>query len=219
MHDAWLAAMLCSPPRIMGRRLKPFSLSHSFILECAGNGYCGGDERGAAHFFECVDVCSRDWKGNKKRFARGRFGNYLFKRWVAKNIRGVSEQDVVQMEAYIHNFTVTPPRRSDGGGDELASPWQFRVVAWLMSRGVSEDRAWNMPQNLALCYFYAAGEFEGDKSLVPEWKDELETLSSVAVKLAEDGRKEDAEKVFAYVQSQYNDRNNATQSLEALING
>jgi hypothetical protein len=218
MHDAWLTSLLCRPPKILGRRLLPFSLAHSFILERAGNGYWGGGEKTPAHFFECVDICSRDWSGNAERFG-GKFSAWNFRRWVARHVRKLSPAHVESLESYIADYAETPERKGGESGRAMVSPWQFRVVGWLVANGHTEDRAWNMPLNLALCYFHASREFEGDESLqekLPEWQEQAYELIAIANKLSADGRKEDADKLYAYAQAEFNAHNGAQKAVMEL---
>jgi len=214
MSDAWLSSLLCRPPKILGRRLQPFSLAHSFILERAENPYwCGGDKT-AAHFFEAVDICARALDENAAHFNGGKVRT--FKKWAAKFLRKVNAEEVIAFTSYLNNFAECPPRDNKGGGRAMVSPWQFRIVGWLVAHGFAEDRAWNMPLNLAMCYFGAANEMEGDESLIEQWREDAYEMIARGNELELAGNKEEAEALYAKAQGIFNERNGATKNLETL---
>ena len=217
MEASWLASMLCRAPCIMGRELQPFSLAHSFILERAENPYWIGGEKRAEHFFEAVDICSRTWEQNIEAFSKPRYK--AFRKWAASKIYKTKAEDVDAFITYLENFSGLPEREGSGDGEELVSPYQFRLVTWLMSKGITESRAWNMPFSLAFCYFYSNAEREGDKSLVPEWKADANEVMQIANKLLDSGEKEKADKLYAYVQDEFNRHRGAKDALKAATNG
>lgn len=204
--DAWLTSLMVSPPVILGRRLKPFSLAHSFLLERAGNPFWTAGERSAEHFFEALEICAHDLDGNRARLAGG--VGRKFKRWVASKFRKVGERDVLAFVQYMDDHTACHPRESVSGRD-MKTPWQFRLVADLVSRGFSEDRAWNMPLGLARCYYDARAEMDGDETLLSESSADAYELIAKANKLMEAGQIKEADELYAVAQAEFDRRNRA----------
>ena len=215
--DAWLTSLMVTPPVILGRRLKPFSLAHSFILERAGNPFWIGGERGPEHFFEALEICSRDLEENRARIA-GKPDN-KFKRWVVKYFRKVAAKDVATFAQYLDDHLACHPRESGGSGRELHSPWQFRLVTDLVARGFTEERAWNMPLNLARCYYDARAEMDGDDSLLDVNSVDAYELIARANKLMEDGNIKEADELYGIAQAEFDRRNRAQQTVKELANG
>lgn len=214
--DAWLTSLMVTPPVILGRRLKPFSLAHSFILERAANPFWIGGERGPEHFFEALEICSHDLEENRARIASK--SDNKFKRWVAKHFRKVSARDVEMFVQYMDDHLACHSRESSGGR-EMHSPWQFRLVADLVARGFSEERAWNMPLNLARCYYDARAEMEGDDTLLSEDSADAYELIAKANKLMEAGNVKEADELYGIAQAEFDRRNRARQSVKELANG
>ena len=215
--DAWLTALMVTPPVILGRRMQPFSLAHSFILERAGNPFWVGGERGPEHFFEALEICSLDLQGNRARVAKnvGR----SFKRWVAKYFRKVTADDVARFAQYLDDYLACHPRESGGSGRELHSPWQFRIVADLVASGLGEERAWNMPLNLARCYYDARAELDGDDTLLDQNSVDAYELIARANNLMENGNIKEADELYGIAQAEFDRRNRAQQTVKELANG
>jgi hypothetical protein len=215
--DAWLTALMVTPPTVLGRRLKPFSLAHSLILERAGNTFWVGGEKTVEDFFQAVDVCARDLQENRERINEPQ---RRMKRWIARTFRKASAADVQKFAAYIQDHATCCARESTGGASrDMASPWQFRIAAYLIERGFAEERAWNMPLNLARCYFDANEEMNGDNTLVPAFEESAADLIVKADELMKAGECKAADVLYGRAQEIFDRRNNARKALEESLKG
>ena len=213
--DAWLTSLMVKPPVILGRRLKPFSLAHSLILDRLENPFWVGGKRGPEHFFEVLEVCANNLEGNRARmYAKPR----RFRRWVAAKFRKVKDADIDALNNYIVDHTACCARESSGGaGRDMASPWEFRVATYLIEYGFPEERAWNMPFNLARCYFDAREEMNGDETLVPFGEECAVDLITRANELMQAGHTKEADELYAKAQRIFDEKNNARRALEQAV--
>lgn len=214
--DAWLTSLMVTPPVILGRRLRPFSLTHSFLLERAGNPFWVGGPRDAEHFFEAVDICAHDLESNRERIA-GKVG-WKFSRWVAKSFRKLNAREVETFARYMDDHLTCCPRESSSGR-EMVSPWQFRLVVDLVRNGFSESAAWNMPLNLARCYYDARAEMDGDDTLVRDETADAYELIARANKLMEEGNTKEADELYGIAQAEFDRRNHARERMKEIVNG
>ena len=213
--DAWLTALMVTPPTVLGRRLQPFSLAHSLILERVENPFWIGGEKSIDGFYQAVDICARDLQGNRERVNES---GRTFKKWVTRTFRKASVDDVERFANYISDHATCCAREySAGASRDMASPWQFRIVSYLVERGFTDERAWNMPLNLARCYYDANEEMNGDTSLVPSFEESAADLIARANQLMESGEREQADALYGRAQEIFDKRNNARKALEESL--
>ena len=72
------------------------------------------------------------------------------------------ERETSRLIKYVESFTESPDFFTSGPSKRSAIPIPFNVVAsLLMHMNIDEDRAWDMPFSLALCYRGAIMEANG----------------------------------------------------------
>ena len=199
MSAAWITALLQRPPVIYGRRLHPFSLSHSMILEEARNPlWCGGEIRVDA-LIEAVDVCSRTWEENAEWFDK--VNRRKIRSFSLRCLTRYRFADAyARFKVYIDDATACSSREVSGEGRLLVSPHQYRVVVFLMSLGWSESRAWNAPFGRARCYYDAHDEAHNGAILLDDAQEDAYSLIARGNELAEVGRTEQAAELYARAQ-------------------
>lgn len=204
MNNVWIAALLKTPPVICGRRLLPFSLFHSLILERIKNAYWRGGEIDAQSLAEAVDICSRTWEQNVAAFDK--FNVRKLRRLAFYIVRKFGTADA-KFKAYVLDYNASIPREMGEQGRDLASPWQFRLAMFLMGKGFSESEAWNMPVNRARAYYDTDAEMNGADDYVTEDQEAILDMTAEINALREAGKHDEADALKNKVQSMCNARN------------
>jgi hypothetical protein len=169
MRDAFFQALYYStPPRIFGRRVLPFSLSHSFLLSGLENGIVHASEGSRSDLLHAVWVCGMDHKSNSANLLNPPLFRMMW--FAALSKRYDYETERLKFMQYVSDFLEVPEHwqgESDGKG--FRAPWQFHFVMTAAANfGATIDQAWNMPVALARCYYDVWAESQGDKSLVSQ---------------------------------------------------
>lgn len=165
---------------VYGMRLAAFNMRHAFILESVGNECWIGGTITPEKLIIAATVC-RAADGNaplpEPETAVGLIEIHDF----------FTEADA--WDKYVSACNSGPRTKSyERGGEVLKAPVELIVTTYLMRvLGVTEERAWSMPRGLALWYFEAAREQDGDSSAIvseEEWA-EMEAAMT-AESLADD---------------------------------
>jgi hypothetical protein len=170
MVDAFYQAAFCQPARVLGRQLRPFSLSHFYLLRGLGNGYVVNGVGTRSELFTVALVCSRTHRQN----ARAMFGGasiWPLMLWAAlwPDRRLAGER--AKLVAYLADYCKTPEHwEKEGSASKgFRAPWAFHFVRILTDRyGCTLDEAWDTPVSLARCLWDVWAESEGDDSLITE---------------------------------------------------
>ena len=175
MTDAFFQAAFCQPPKVAGRQLRPFSLSHVVLLNGMGSGFLDCEKARRSDFLAAVLICSRTHKQNAKALFGGRQGFIRLVLWslLWPNSRLVKERAV--FKTYLADYTTMPEHWDDGTqGAGFRCPWTFHFAMNLTSHfGHTMDEAWNAPVGLARCLYDVWAETQGDKSLISEREHKL----------------------------------------------
>ena len=147
--------------RVLGKRLKPFSLWHALLLEAtrspiwAGHGPITLPDLHAA-----VAICSNEWP--KFNLKAGFFT-------ILRN--SCISDDRLQFEgkkliAYFNDYNSVPMLWTEDKKDfkekpRCPLPLSLDLVAWLVRHGFGEARSWNMPIGLAHWYYIACARQRG----------------------------------------------------------
>jgi hypothetical protein len=169
MRDAFFQALYyASPPRVFGMRLKPFSLSHSYILSGLENGWIQSGEGSRPELLHAVWVCSRSHKENATAIInppliRMATAAILSKCYDYETGRGIFKQ-------YVSDYIELPEHwRGESDGKSFRAPWQYHFAMNAANHcGISIGEAWDMPVSLARCYYDVYAEKQGDDSLVSQ---------------------------------------------------
>ena len=166
--DAFFQAAYCQPPRVLGRQLMPFSLSHVFLLGGLGNGFVTTGNGTRSELFTAAMVCSRTHSENARALFGGR-GPSLLRlvawswRWPDRKI----EPERETFKAYLSDYCTIPEHWHGEGSGNFQCPWQFHFVLWLTQHfKCTREQAWNEPVALTRCYYDTWAETQGDKSVV-----------------------------------------------------
>jgi hypothetical protein len=168
-NDVWFQALFLQPPAICGVKLKPFSLGHEFILRYLGNPYIVGGEVSKVDLLAAILICSKTFEDcrsdliyNPKPFRWA-----LWSLWCRCCNLKREEAEFIQ---YVSDSFLVPEhfnKDSDHHGS-FAAPWEMHAVHILCKEyRCSLNQAWDMPVNLARCYYDVWGESKGDNSIVP----------------------------------------------------
>jgi len=167
MQQVFKNALYHTEPTVLLRRLLPLSLGHLYQLYAAESAYAiKGGKPGLPDLVYAVGICSRTFEQGMAWLRRPRLLAEC-ERWGrrARNRVDPEEEHQVFLE-YVDQFAIFPERYQD---DKLQAkpckhPWPL-VIAVKIIPLVGESRAWNMPLPLALSYWSALAETEGDESL------------------------------------------------------
>lgn len=176
--DARFATTFCARPegvKVMGRRLKPFSLWHAAVLEMIESPFAGATCKGQASSLYELElaslVCAMKPDPARLRGPRLRTGRVAgmlralrMRRWVKRFPR--------EMEAFLtyHAEHCASPLYYDGDGTGLKTPWTLYLVMRMRELGSTLDAAWLMSPGRAMWYDAAAREAKGEdvKKLIGE---------------------------------------------------
>jgi len=167
MADAFFQALCCQPVTVFGRKLRPFSLSHAFILESLRNRWMESGDKARSQLLHAVWVCGNDHATNVKQVTRPPIGRMaLFAAW---SKRYDSEHEEAKFLQYVSDYMEIPEHweGKEYSGKVFRAPWQYHFALTVAHEcGKTVDEAWDMPVALARCYYDVWAEKQGDDSLV-----------------------------------------------------
>lgn len=163
------AFLLKQPPVCLGRRLLPFSLGHSLVLEAIGSPVLGAGECAPGDLAVAVMVCAQPATDLSKPLDFAKTAQN-FREWGKSCDLAQFKDDLDAFRAYVAEFCTAPERWSSGGaGRGPRAPWQYTIVTALRQHlKLGYNEAWNCPVNRALADYAALGEALGDESLISE---------------------------------------------------
>jgi hypothetical protein len=174
MADAFFQAICCQPVTVFGRKLKPFSLSHSYLLEGLENPWPKYREGSKSALIHAVWVCSQDHGTNVAQVLRPPLFRMFLAGLMARRYDYATERKVFLQ--YMADYMEIPDHwYSDTGSSKgLRAPWQLHFVMGLTQHcGMVLRDAWNAPVALARCWYDVWAEKQGDDSLVSVREQEL----------------------------------------------
>lgn len=179
MADAFFQALYCRPPRVFGRALRPFSLSHSFLLSKLKNTWLREASGSRSDLLHAVWVCSHSHEVNADQLQRPPIARMM---WFALWSRGYDY--AVERQAfltYLSDYLEIPEHwEGEKSGRPFRAPWQYHFALILAQEcGLSVTKAWDMPVSLARCYYDVLAEQKGDDSLVAVHEYELAEAEGV----------------------------------------
>jgi hypothetical protein len=174
MADAFFQALCCQPVTVFGRKLKPFSLSHSFILSSLDNGYGRTADGSRSDLLHAVWICGRDHATNTAKLLKPEIGAMIWFGVVAKFYDFKHER--AKFLQYLSDYLEIPEHWESGeyAGKGFLAPWQYHFAMNAAENcGPHINAAWDMPVALARCYYDVWAEKQGDTSLVSTREREL----------------------------------------------
>lgn len=142
MNERLVEAFWHAKHRLYGRRLRPLTLRHCFVLASAGNPLIeGGAIPTTADLIQAVEICSRP----PSFFLEGNQPNWLARQWVGF-LSVLEKQALPKFVAYLNDYSTGPRIWQKAGGN--SSPkvhWTVSTVAGLCHWcGLSLAEAWAM---------------------------------------------------------------------------
>lgn len=155
MNDNLIEAFFSAPHTVLGRRLKPFTLRHAFVLAAGDNHITDGGEIIVGDLYQAVEVCARE--GNY--FLDDGEPSKLKRAWWQWRVRKMRiDKELLKFNRYIEDYSSPPKVWSSGSNTkESACHWIISTVAGLMKHlSMSKDEAWSESPGSASWYLAAA---------------------------------------------------------------
>jgi hypothetical protein len=171
--DSVFANAFCLPPTptLLGRKLLPFSLGHSLLLESIESPVMDAGAVMPGELAVALWICSRPAVDPATEHPPAVDRDAVaaeFDEWGRRTPRDQLAEALVIFRAYLAAFTEAPRRWESGkAGAAPASPWQYAVVNALREHlHCGYAAAWNTPVNRALAEYATLGEAHGDTSVM-----------------------------------------------------
>ena len=185
--DRFLTAFFARRRKVCGRLLEPFSLRHRVTLEAINSPLLiPGEKVSHSDLVAACRICSirdplvalkdiefRDW-------------------WEGVKLRrrpGYSERQFTEWNEYLNEFSSRPKIFSKGKsvGDK-GLHYSLAIVSSLVEAGFPEERAWTMPEGLAVWYSTARSLREGAdiEILTTETEDQLDEFDQLVEQAEEE---------------------------------
>jgi hypothetical protein len=183
VDETFLASVFATPPVILGKQLLPFSCAHASFLYAIESPYMIGGSLTPDEICIAIWICSLKFEEIQCRI--GKDVNVVsseFKEWVSSFLGVHKINDANEsFQQYLEQHLRAPERWKKKESKPSKSPWPLTIATNLMRElKFSEEKAWNLSMPLALWYFAAIAEANGDESLITEQeKEAAEKLRSM----------------------------------------
>lgn len=167
-------------PTILGRRLLPFSLGHSVLLESGGSPFVDPAPKrkpNAGDLAAAVWICSQP--AGKLRFVLAEPDPKGITQWGMKQRRrGIPIKAETERFVEYLNASLRMPQawHDEKDARKIVTAWQFSVVAALLESGIQRAEAWDMPVAEALALYMAIQERRGLDLVSPEDRAMIDAL-------------------------------------------
>jgi len=166
MHNEFFRA-LCLPKcwGVCGVSVRALSCWHLYALEQLGNAYAF-DGEGATRddAAAMLMLCQSDWKTGSRLMWDTKAASKAMAR-IYRATRKTPFDDLHNACLDYSNSCRELPevwhQQAKGGGKFMGGNHVWHVVVWLMSTGLTEAQAWDMPYTRARCYFDVSREASG----------------------------------------------------------
>ena len=168
MQEAYQQAFLAAPVTVLGKRLRPFALGHSYLLEACERPFARGGEVAPAELVFAVWICSRSFEDCITGLRAGDTATKC-RMWGFKNRKADYNREMDIFDAYIADHSEVPLRWEVPGKQSSGPrvPWQIAMF-WNLCSGRVDESLWDLPLGRAIVYSAARIASEGDDSLVSE---------------------------------------------------
>lgn len=183
-------ALVTKPPKVLGLRLRPFSVIHAALLEAAESPFLVGGLPQPQDVILAVYLCRQKYPRVLQTFD----GESLAFRWfMFRNLFRFQlcnmDQAIQRLQEYLEAYLQGPERVQweDAKTKPLKVPWVFALIHRLSGGrhdGETLKGLWNMPVNLAFAHAAAVGEANGDDSLISE--EDVNRIAAAKKRLAEE---------------------------------
>lgn len=168
MDERFAEAFVNRRHTVLGRKLKPFSVWHAFVLDLLGSPFAGhvGETIDFRSLFFAVGVCAREYDPGLRCLRKGP----LFRLRFFLRHRGWKKREDRHLRAflaYLRDYRTGPhpDHFADGTGEKSGVPGPLLLVARLMRLGgMTKAEAWNTPYGEAQWLCLALLEAEGRRT-------------------------------------------------------
>jgi hypothetical protein len=162
MLPCHINAFLIRPGRVLGRKLRPLTLAHYWILEAVDSPYVWGITPKYSDMVFAVFTLSVPAWFSRWLLMRPAVSRAVFKAWGMTCRRSDESEAMRSFAAYWQAYTDMPAKWTKDGQKTNASCLPASVnIAWAIMGKVGEHRVWSMPMPLALSYLVAESEYNG----------------------------------------------------------
>ena len=195
MDDGFYQAFLSGDSKIAGRKLKPFSLWHQFLLSALESPVVGDLDRiKTEDILISIRICQTDFPNSPIVKLTILDAIRLF--FINRKPERVADI-ALKFGNYLKENTSSPEfwERTDGDYKPFTAPACLSSVGLLISKGFSEEEAWNMPIGKSKWYEATFSErsggdlkfcYEGDKENTLENMTKEEHRASIIEALGEE---------------------------------
>jgi hypothetical protein len=169
VDEKFLSSVFATPPVILGRQLKPFCCGHAVVLAGLNSPFIIGGELTVVELYIAVWVCSHTYEELQVKFLKDTNSvSGEFAEFVSKSIDDCSFAATnIAFQSYLSEHLKAPDKWKRSDAKSAKAPWPLIIATRLMKElKFTEEKAWNMPMQMALWYFAAISEFNGDDSLI-----------------------------------------------------
>lgn len=161
MLDCHINAFLIRPGRVLGRKLRPLTLAHYWILEAVDSPYVWGNTPTYGDMVFAVFTLSLPAWFGRWLLMHPAVSRRLSGAWGRRHSTLDIQGDLAAFAAYWEAYTAMPSRYESKGSSKSSCLPASVNIAWAIMGKVGEKRAWSMPMPLALSYFVSESECNG----------------------------------------------------------
>ena len=161
MLDCHVNAFLIKPGLVLGRKLRHLTLRHLWLLEAVDSPYAFRAPPAYSDTVFAVFLLSVPFAVARWLLMHPRIMAWIFAAWGRRNQSMDHAADMAAFADYFDTYTAqADPYETKGAGRRSCLTSSVKI-AWAIMGKVGERRAWSMPLPLAMTYFTAECEFNG----------------------------------------------------------
>lgn len=178
MQQVYINALWLRPPTVFGRRLRPLSLGHAYLLEAIESPCIMSPHLASRHdVLAAVWICAQPWRRARcslRGVIAGR-GRWRFVLWGAIRRHADWDTEVRRFIEYVQSYTTTPARNrsTDKRDGSTRVPWPL-AVAYAAGARSFDHQVWDLPLPEVFAYHAAGCAYAGDKTLKTDYELELD---------------------------------------------
>lgn len=163
---------------LLGRRLYPFCLKHRVRLMAIDSPFMTGDDCSPLDLLLAIQICAEEPIGKLTLTDRMRLLKY-----VKRDGRFTADVDKFVAYLNINNWPKFWEKNKAKSGGDSGMPWILTIISTLISGGIDEQRAWEMPECQAIWLSSAMSVSKGAdiNILTTEDEEAMQEMRSLAV--------------------------------------
>lgn len=157
---------------VLGKKLKPFSLYHHFVLEAIESPLVKGQPSSIIDLYIAACVCSQEYPLDQTKIPTGSWWSILVNsfRFGYYSVRYKHSREVAKFYHYTKDFSSMPNfwnEKGKNGKKPTGLPDVFAImVTLIVSLGYKEKDAWNCPVGKAVWLSTASSIINGAESKI-----------------------------------------------------